>query len=283
MNTPDNIDNPGKASVDSFFNDLDNDVNSIVVDGNQRQETTLRNDVAPQFEDNLQESNEAPNIDWEKRYKDSSREAVRMRDELSNIKPFVPILDAMKKDRGLVEHVRGYFESGGKPAETVKEQLGLDEDFIYDQQEALDNPDSDSGKVFSTYVDRAVQQKMGKVIAEENSKKQIVANKEHNKRAMVDFIKRKGLTKDQFVTFIEDLKTRKPSVDDIYDTMYRTQANSKVAQNVRTDMMEQMKNVRDIPASASGVNSPRAEMSADDKIFDDVMGSGLDMNDLFSN
>ena len=120
MNTPDNMDNPGKASVDSFFNDLDNDVNGIVLDGNQRQETTLRNDVAPPIEDNLQQSNEAPNIDWEKRYKDSSREAVRMRDQLGNMKPFVPILDAMKKDRGLVDHVRGYFENGGKPAETVK-------------------------------------------------------------------------------------------------------------------------------------------------------------------
>ena len=49
--------------------------------------------------DNLQQSNEAQTVDWEKRYKDSSREAVRMRDEMKEIKPFVPILDAMKKDR----------------------------------------------------------------------------------------------------------------------------------------------------------------------------------------
>ena len=100
---------------------------------------------------------------------------------------------------------------------------------------------------------------------------------------MADFIKRKGLSREQFSSFVKDLKTRKPSIDDIYDTMYRGETNSKVAQNVRTDMMEQMKNVRDIPTSASGVNSPRAEMSADDQIFDDVMGSGLDMNDLFGN
>ena len=282
MNTPDNTDNPGKASVDSFFNDLDKDVNGIVLDDNQTNEATLQQEAAP-IMDNLPQSNEAQTVDWEKRYKDSSREAVMMRDELKDIKPFVPILDAMKKDRGLVNHVRGYFENGGEPAKTVKEQLGLDEDFIYDQQEALDNPDSDSGKVFSTYVDRAVQQKMGAVLANENKKREMAANKQQQIAAMGEFIKRRGLTKEQFTDFMETLKNRKPTLDDLYDTVYRDKANSEVAKNVRTDMMEQMKNVRDIPTSVSGVNSPRAEKSADDQIFDDVMGSGLDMNDLFGN
>lgn len=282
MNTPDNTDNPGKASVDSFFNDLDKDVNGIVLDDNHTNEATLQQEAAPAM-DNLQQSNEAQTVDWEKRYKDSSREAVRMRDEMKDIKPFVPILDAMKKDRGLVNHVRGYFENGGEPAKTVKEQLGLDEDFIYDQQEALDNPNSDSGKVFSTYVDRAVQQKMGTVLANEDKKRQVAADKQQRVAEMAAFIKRKGLTKEQFSDFMDNLKNRKPSLDDLYDTMNRDQTNSQVAKNVRTDMMEQMKNVRDIPTSVSGVNSPRAEKSADDEIFDDVMGSGLDMNDLFGN
>ena len=45
--------------------------------------------------------------------------------------------------------------------------------------------------------------------------------------------------------------------------------------------MTQMKNVRNIPTTASGVNSPRADKSTDDQIFDDLVGGGQGIEDLF--
>ena len=44
--------------------------------------------------------------------------------------PFIPVLDAMKNDSGLVDHVRSYLTGGGKPSTTIQERLGLDEDFV---------------------------------------------------------------------------------------------------------------------------------------------------------
>ena len=81
--------------------------------------------------------------------------------------------------------------------------------------------------------------------------------------------------------FVQTLKTRKLSLDDIYDAVYKKEKNAQIANDTRTDILGQMKNVRDIPTSASGVNSPRADKSDSDKIFDDMVGTGLDMNDLF--
>ena len=49
-----------------------------------------------------------------------------MRAQLNELKPFMPVLDAMKKDSGLIQHVRGYFEDGGAVPGNVKEQLNLD-------------------------------------------------------------------------------------------------------------------------------------------------------------
>jgi len=280
MKTANNSGNPQEAPVDSFFDELDNDVNGIIIDNDQAKESTLSRATGPQYEATPQQS-DTHNVDWEKRYKDSSREAVRMRDELNNMKPFVPILDAMKKDTNLVDHVRGYFNEGGTAAKSVKEELGLDEDFIYDAQEAVDKPDSDSGKVFANYVDKAVQSKMGKVLKKESDKNQVAARNQIAKQRMMEFAKRKGLSKDQFMDFMNTLKTQKPTLDDLYELTYRDKSNARIAQNTRNDMMEQMQNVRDIPTSASGFNSPRAEASMDDQVFDDVAGTGLDMNDLF--
>ena len=156
----DNIDGNPKAvddavfgSADSFFDSLEDDVNGIIHDdvneakvtpemdpnaNNQSQETQVSNS-----------STENQDIDWKKRYSDSSREAQKMQAELNELKPYVPVLDAMKKDSRLVDHVRGYFQKGGDVPTNVKEQLKLDEDFEFDTDEMVNNPNSDSRKVFN--------------------------------------------------------------------------------------------------------------------------------------
>ena len=101
-------------SSNSFFDDLDNSVNGMVSEGEATQNTTevTRGESGPDTVTH-DESQAAPNnVDWEKRYKDSSKEAVKMAGQLKQLKPFVPVLDAMKRDSGLVDHVRNYFKNG---------------------------------------------------------------------------------------------------------------------------------------------------------------------------
>ena len=143
------------SSTDAFFNSLESDVNSVVAQDN----STKTEQVTPQVEGSSDAGNSGepaveakPDIDWEKRYSDSTREAQRLSAEMKNLEPLKPLLEVMKKDPNLIPYIRDYLESGGKPDKTVQEKLNLGEDFVFDPHEAVTNPDSDSAKVMNTMV-----------------------------------------------------------------------------------------------------------------------------------
>ena len=118
--------NTGDNSVnasDDFFGRLEDSVNGIVsegeVDNAEVTQSGSGSNMATHNESqgsNVQWDNE--NNPYKKRYRDSSREAIKMNQQLNELKPFVPVLDAMKRDSGLVDHVRDYLQNGGKPSKT---------------------------------------------------------------------------------------------------------------------------------------------------------------------
>jgi hypothetical protein len=286
MNQTDNSSNPtNDGSADEFFDNLEAQVNSAVADDQIVEETQdVQSGPEQPFAPTTQEDNNGPDnsgVDWEKRYKDSSREATKMRSELNNLKPFVPILDAMKNDSNLVTHVRDYLESGGTPSKNVTERLGLDEDFVYDQDEALKDPNSDSAKVFNAHVDGLVQSRMNNAMQQQQKQQALDANKKAKQQEAAEFIKRHNMPREEFTSFMEGLKQKKITLEDLYYLQNRDKASQNVAKSVKEDMISQMKNVRDMPTSAGGINSPRAERSMDDQIFDTVNDSSIDFDDVF--
>ena len=215
-------------------------------------------------------------------YKDSQKGAQEMNTELKDLRPFVPVLNAMKQDSGLVQHVRDYFEGGGSPAKGVKESLGLDEDFIYDQGEALENPDSDSAKVFNAHVDSMVKGRVSDILGREKQKAQLTQRQIVRKREEESFRKKHNMSDDQFGTLVDKAKQHILTLEDIHYLVNRDEANKNVANSTKKDMLTQMKNVRDIPASASGANSQGdAKPSFEDEVFDTLLGSDGDIANLF--
>ena len=127
-----------------FFEALENDVNGAIQDETQNSEVTPTPNSGPEQVTHVNSeegSNNEAQVDWEQRYKDSTREAQRLHQEMTELKPFIPVLDAMKNDSGLVDHVRNYLTDGGKPSATIQEHLGLGEDFVFDAQEAMSDAD----------------------------------------------------------------------------------------------------------------------------------------------
>ena len=164
------------TSTDSsaFFDQLDNEVNGGIreesTEVTQSQESGSEQVTHTQHDNgsnNVEQSNNS--TDWKKRYEDSSREAVRLSDQYREVEPFVPVLEAMKNDSGLVDHVRNYLVNGGTPEKSIQAELNLGEDFIFDQQEAMVNPDSDSAKMMNAHVDKMVQHRVGDML---NAEKQ---------------------------------------------------------------------------------------------------------------
>ncbi len=267
--------------VDSgdFFNDLDQSVNGLVSGEEANQNA---NTGTPQQQAKQPVQAPRKRVNWQKRYKDSSREATNLSKQLSELKPFVPVLDAMKRDSGLVEHVRDYLKGGGTPNKSLKEKLGLDEDFIYDPNEAISNPDSSSAKLQQAHVDELVNSRVSQVISREKQQAQKTNMALMQKRQEIEFAKKNKMSKAQFEAFKNEAKSRKLSLDDIYYLINKDKSQTKIANNAKQDVLNQMKNVRDIPTTASDANNQgTSNESPEDKLFQSMMGLDNDVDNLF--
>jgi hypothetical protein len=272
----------------TFFNQLEGSVNGMVSEGevNSNTEVTQSESGSEQVTHN---GSQGSNLDWDnennpykKRYTDSSREAVRMNQQLSQLKPFVPVLNAMKQDSGLVEHVREYLQSGGKPDKNVKQQLDLPEDFEYDANEAVENPDSDSAKVMNAQIDKVVNERVGQVLNKEKKNSAAMQKKIMQRKGEIDFIKKHKLSKEQFLDFRKEAQSRRLSLDDIYYLLNKDRSNQNIANSTKKDMLNQMRNVRDIPTSASDSNSQGvAHKSPSDSVFDSMLDVDSGLDELF--
>ena len=271
---------PIGASSD-FFEALEDNVNSAIQDNLNKAEVTQAPSSGPeQVTHAKNEQGTEGTIDWEKRYKDSTREAQRMNQELQTLKPFAPVLNAMKQDTGLVEHVRDYLREGGKPAKSLQERLGLDEDFQFNADD-LSDPESDSSKLLNAQVDAQVQARLGQAMQKQTqTQKQHMANQKRAEEAKA-FRERHKMTPEQFQAMMAEAGKRRITLDDIYHLLNKDKVNQNVANNAKDDMLKQMKNVRNIPTSASGTNSAQVESSPDSDVFDKIIGSDGDIDNLF--
>ena len=270
-------------SQDTFFDDLEQEVNGQVYDEPVQENSQVSNVGSPNQATYQQESQDVQKtIDWETRYKDSSREAQRMAGELKQLRPFAPVLNAMRKDGGLVEHVKDYFQQGGPKAKTMKEAFNLDEDFVFDANDAMENPSSDSGKVFNTYIDNVVRKRVQEASTRQQQaaqKRLSVANKIRQER---EFREKHQMSDEEYTEMVKKAKDYKLTLDDVNLLVNRDKANANVADATKKDMLNQMRNVRNMPTTASGANSAPDNQSPDDGIFDSLLGTDSELDNLFS-
>tara|TARA_R100000808_G_C2150339_1_gene159079 strand:- start:89 stop:1000 length:912 start_codon:yes stop_codon:yes gene_type:complete len=278
------------SSGDDFFDALENDVNSMVQDEDKPVTETEATPVT-QGSNNVEEeansvSQVSENENFKKRYSDSSREAQNLRAQLNELKPFIPVLDAMKQDSGLVEHVRNYFDGGGAVPGDIKQQLKLDEDFEFDTDEMVNNPDSKSRQVINTMVDGIVQKRANEILQREQAKAQEVNNKIALKNQADDFKKRHNMDDEQFSQFVREAQNRFSknglSFDDMFMLTNKGAVNQNVANATKQDMLNQMKTVRDIPVSQSSSNNAGTANNPNDSVFDTLLNSDGNIEELFS-
>ena len=274
-------DNELDFGSDDFFDSLDSDVNGMVQDqpDNSQPTTVTPKESGPRKV--THKKTDGSKVDWQKRYKDSSKSAVSMATRLKELEPFVPVLEAMKRDSGLVDHVRTYLQDGGKPADTIQKKLGLEEDFIFDAHEAMSEPDSDSAKLMNAHVDGLVQQRVGQVVQGEKQKNQKMQALMMKKRQEAEFVKKHDMSKEDYAAFVEQSKKHRLSLDDIYYLVNKNKAAQNTADATKKDMLGQMKAVRDIPTSAGDSNSQPAINNPDEVIFNALAGLDGDVDDLF--
>tara|TARA_X000001382_G_scaffold129890_1_gene123076 strand:+ start:834 stop:1727 length:894 start_codon:yes stop_codon:yes gene_type:complete len=270
-----------------FFSELEHSVNGMQTDGEARQPEVTQQDVGP--EQVTQDTSNGTSTDWDdesnpykQRYKDSSREAVRMNDELKDLKPFVPVLEAMKRDSGLVDHVRTYLQGGGKPEAGISNQLNLPEDFEFDADEALKNPESNSAKVQNAHIDKIVQGRVNQMMGREKENAKKMQAQFMYKKQEEDFKARHKMSNEKFELFKKAASQKTMTLDDAYYLINKDMQAKNIANNTKKDMLDQMKNVRNIPASASDSNNQGdSNQTPDNKLFDQMAGLDEDVDNLF--
>ena len=267
-----NVQNLNDLESGDFFESLDNSVNGGIIDSEYSQSTSQNLDdntsaspsgVQEQGEDALQ-----------KRYSDSSREAKRLNGKLTEIEPYMPILDAMREDPNLITHVRNYFEGGGQAPESMAQNMELPEDFSFDPDDAFSDPKSDSAKVFGATVDGIVQRRLNNELGKQKTENQRLA-RETAFKSKVD------MTDTEWSTFVDFAKNKSLELDDIYYLMKRKERESNIADNARDQVATQMRKVQQQPRSLATAGSTPVEQSQDDQVFDTLLGIDQKLDNVF--
>ena len=270
----------GDFNVNEFFLELDKSVNTT--DYEDSGDDVSQSATSEEFVDN--NTNESPvreeasvENEVQQRYAASSKEAKRLNSQLKEIEPYMPILDAMREDPNLITHVRNYFEGGGQTPVSMKEQLSLDEDFVFDADDAVSNPGSDSGKLLGATVDGIVQQRLNGALVKQKAESNKLADE-------TTFKSKHDMSDGEWDTFVDYAKNKKLELDDILYLKQRSEREKNIANEARKDVTSQMRKASEKPQSlATAGSAPEPSQSPDDSVFDAIAGSSAQLDNLFGN
>ena len=271
-----------------FFDALETQVNGAIQDAPTEQaevQEPVLEQVTPEVDTSPREVPQNPNWEDESnpykvRYSDSTREAQRMKAENDKLKPYESLIGVLEQDAELVDIVRGYLDKGTKP--DMKQSLDLGDDFVFDMDEAISDPNSKSAKVFNTIVDKRADQKAGDRIAAERQKAQQAAQKRNMQSQTKQFVDANGMNKDEFSELSKWAQTHQLSWDDINYLKNRDKANAKIANNSKQQVLDQMKNVQSMPATASAAGGENpGDRDHNDSIFDLIQKADNNLDNVF--
>ena len=272
INSIDSGDTSDSMDSNDFFAELDNSVNGGIIDSEYSQSTSQDlGDNTPASPSGVQQQSDDA---LQKRYSDSSREAKRLNGKLNELEPYMPILDAMREDPNLIQHVRNYFEGGGQAPESMSQNMELPEDFQFDPDEAFSDPKSDSAKVFGATVDGIVQRRLNNELGKQQTENQRLARE-------TAFRQKTDMTDDEWSTFVDFAKNKSLELDDIYYLMKRKERESNIADNARQQVATQMKKTQEQPRSLATAGSATVETSKDDQVFDSILGIDQKLDNAF--
>ena len=261
-------------NTDDFFETLDQQVNGAIID--EPSQPTSEQSGNTQTSPNVEVQEEVSEVDTlQKRYSDSSREAKRLNGKLSELEPYMPILDAMREDPNLITHVRNYFEGGGQTPQTMTEKLNLDEDFAFDADDAFSQPESDSAKVLGATIDGIVQRRLNGALQGQKVENQKLAKE-------TDFRQKHEMSDEEWSNFTEFAKSKSLELDDIYFLMNRKNRDEKIADSARQEVHNKMREVQQQPGTLATQGSTAVEQSPDDSVFDAILGSTNELEKAFS-
>jgi len=156
-----------------------------------------------------------------------------------------------------------------KPApKNLKEALGLPEDFVYDEAEAVDDPESDSGRYLNARI--AIQAKRLQIT--EDEKRMQKKGEEQYSEQKKTLMEKYKLDEAGYAKFEKQMADREFTLEDMFLTINRQQ----YAENVSRSTAKQFSNQRErvssyIPSLAGSSGAPKQPLS-DAQLFNKYFG-----------
>ena len=270
-----------------FFDAIETQVNGAIQDAPKEQaEEPVSEQVTPEVDTSPREVPQNPNWEDESnpykvRYSDSTREAQRIKAKNEKLEPYESLINVLEQDAELVNVVRDYLDKGTKP--DMKQSLNLGDDFVFDMDEAISDPNSKSAQVFNTIVDKRADQRVSDKISTEKQKAQKTAQKRNLHNQTKEFVKTNDMNEGQFKELSDWAQTHQLSWDDIYYLKNRDRANAKIASNSKQQVLDQMKTVKSVPATASSAGGEvPGEGDHNNAIFDLIQKADNNLENVFS-
>ena len=274
-------DNAGIEDSADFFDKLDREVNGLILEDNEDTVEPIEAQTTPEMDPEPVAAQDDHQHDYEKRYKDSSREARKLREKLSEMEQYEPLLNRLKEDTGMVNAIKQYVEGGQQP-QNMQQALNLPEDFVFDLDEAMRDSNSNSAKALEHTISGVVDRRVNTQLEQERQMQQRETNKAQQMRDAESFKEKMNITNDEFDDMMEWAKSHNTSLEDIYYLKNRSQRDQQVARGAKEDMLQQMKSVRNMPTSVANQNTIKADISEEDRIFQALKNVDSGLDDLFT-
>jgi len=281
------MDTISEDSNENFFDALDAQVNGAIQDTPAEQvKEPAPEQETPEVDSSSREVPQTTNWEDESnpykvRYSDSTREAQRIKAEHDKLKPYESLINVLEKDPELVNVVKSYLSNGGKP--NMKQTLDLGEDFVFDMDEAISDPNSKSAQVFNTYVDKVASERVNNTISAERQRLAQVSKKKNLQSQAKQFVDANKISQDEFSDLSKWAQNHQLSWEDIYYLKNRDMANAKIANNSKQQVLDQMKTVQSMPATASSAGSENpGDRDHNDSIFDLIQQADNNLENVFN-
>ena len=134
----------------------------------------------------------------------------------------------------------------------------------------------------NAHVDRMVQGRVGQMINVEKKRAAKTQVEITRKQEETAFREQHKMTDTEYEGFVNSAKDHILTLEDIHYLLNKEKTAANTANSTKKDMLNQMKNVRNIPTSASGANSQGSkEQSMEDNVFNALKSVDDSLDNLF--
>ncbi|MFC1535741.1 hypothetical protein ACFL4H_00075 [Candidatus Neomarinimicrobiota bacterium] len=278
---------PQRLFTDDFFNQLDRNLEPNLTDPTleEGQKSVLNvpeSDFA--LQDNAQDGSSGLNTPESKtndslekrlenvegRYAASSQEAIRLKQELDKLKPIIPIVSAMQKDLAGNPTIRENLASGKIDSVAIKKRLGLPEDFQYDKDEAMNNPESKSAQYETAVQQTIIQSEIQNAFRGEKAKaerQRIIETKTEEENAF------KAKYPDVDINDLNDYAEKRIlTMEDIYILKNLDERDAQIAGQAKKEVFTKVKDTQNNPISLANASSQAHSGSPVERIIGIMKG-----------